>query len=219
MPCSEWQRLLLEAQRSDPQWHETMLALNRIDREENMPTLALDLDLSDEQASTLYDLLAERDTSTSVREMSAATPEEAREQQRVRDQDFRSTDAAIRELLGSQKFAQFQEYQSGGRARSQVDRLATALANGTDALQPDQITALTRALYKGQQPVVITADAPNARALQAAQTPHDVAAKVLSPEQLATFDELQRAESARTEAVSRMYSAQREWAQRERPAN
>src|SRR5690242_11442350 len=60
MACREWWRLVNQAQQDDPKWRAATLALYKVDAEENWPTMASDLHLSDEQADALYDLLAER---------------------------------------------------------------------------------------------------------------------------------------------------------------
>jgi hypothetical protein len=196
MPCAEWDRLLMQARYSDPKWRDAMLTLNKIGEEEAMPTLAVELRLSDEQADALYGLLSERDMRNIQRNIKASmTSDEVRENNRLIAQEMQSSDDAIRALLGTQKFAQYQTYQASTGARSRIDGLTNALGSTADALRPDQIRALTSGFQKGN--------------------PRDAAVKALSPSQLTRFDEWQHVEQAESAARTRMYAATRASAQRE----
>jgi hypothetical protein len=162
------------------------------------------LDLSDEQAAQLVVLMAEAQTPPV--ELGPGTTDPGAFQNRMREQQ-RAGEAAIKELLGEEKYRTFREYQGSATERMQLaelQRLFEATPAPLDADQSAQLLAIlaeerTRGPYAMRDTRILTDE--DAQRLQQSYQEHELrvrerVAAVLTPEQLERFLAYQRMQDA-----------------------
>lgn len=199
--------------RQNTKWRDATLEGSRVNYAMQMPDIATALQITQAQADKVFDILAHQslnsqDTYATVSADMASAWGEIKKQQ---DENRRSADADLAQVLGAAKAAEFRQYQSNAPIRSQVYGLQAALAGTPAALRPEQIDQLEGALAAdraafraegtarefamprgGGTTVQVYADEATTYAYTRSTQAHDAAASALSPAQLARFDELQR---------------------------
>jgi hypothetical protein len=149
--------------------------------------------------------------------------DQVQEQAKLDEQDELQYQSKLRELLGEEKRARYQEYMESRATRMQVERFRPRFT-GTDALRDDQVEPLIAALHpERDQMQKALREFRDALALEgssgewqrfskrrieelksAHERMHAAAASILSHSQLETLDNLLKAELERTEMEHRM---------------
>ncbi len=224
----DWQR----AQRrlmSDPRYREALRDQRRLTfslRRDNIIRL---VGLTPEQAAAVIDLQIDRElaymegTVTHGGDTVTVSPVEDRARVIERDHEDK-----LRALLGEQKYAGLQRYMESRPSRMQVDTFRTQLA-GADMLREDQVEPLVAALHveqsrmrqeltEYQESLDWNGSGTDTRQLYSERERelratthlrmHDAAASILSPSQLAKFDDLLRRDRERRETQQRMEGLQ-----------
>ncbi len=122
-----------------PQYREAWRAQRRLNyalRRENVIRL---LGFTPEEAEAVVEIAIDRQLSWIDRQPKAITQE-------LYEQDRREDQAKLRELLGEEKHARFQEYMESRSTRVQVDQLRPQFT-GEDTLRDDQVEPLIAALH------------------------------------------------------------------------
>ncbi len=138
----------------DPQYREARRAFGRVQIASGYIDLAASLGISQDEADKLLDLLAEQELrhwETFMRD-----PEnegELRKHSLQLEEMQRANDAERADLLGTQKVAQWKEYEASLGARHQVLQLRTTLSAGPEPLRDDQVEPLIAAMYAEQKQV------------------------------------------------------------------
>jgi hypothetical protein len=138
----------------DPEYRKLRLAQTRSSMERNYPGLVEELGLSEKEADTLFNLLAENQIAMSAEtqlivsgtEDQAAMAERSRRQAALRSEQ----EEALRSTLGP-KYSQWQGYQQTQSARLRVTSLGTQLAQAGLPLTDAQTRSLTTAMIAEQQ--------------------------------------------------------------------
>ncbi len=201
-------RLLL-----NPQYREARRAHRRLELAAGHIDLAESLQITQERADRLIDLLVDQELSYASSPLRHAdNEEEARQRQLWLAERQREDDAAVAALLGEGKLAKWKEYQASLPTRHQVQQLRTTLSAGPEPLREDQIQPLVEAMYAEQKRVKEelsdytgtlkwsggmegkSHSRRNERHAQLAAAANerirDAAASILSPPQLETLDEM-----------------------------
>jgi hypothetical protein len=207
------------------QYREAWRAQQRLNyalRRENVIRL---LGFTPEEADAVVEIAIDRQLSWMDRpQPKPMTQELAQQQQALYEQDKREDEAKLRELLGEEKRARFQEYMDSRPTRVQVDQLRPQFT-GADTLRDDQVEPLIAALHvertrlhteQQEYRAAVTADAaPNMspyseRELDLLKTAyermHTAAAPILSGSQLKRLDALLKRDFDRQELEARMNS-------------
>lgn len=170
------------------------------------PDLAAELDLTDEEAAKLLDLVAEQQAELSAESMAMMTgagdPASMQAAQRKLVEKQEAHERELTAMLGG-KYAKWEEYQVTAAARLQVTQLRTTLAAGGNPLSEAQEKSLVTAFATEQartareqrewmaSPAAL--DSPNImqeslkQALDGQRRMLDVAAPILDATQLAQF--------------------------------
>jgi hypothetical protein len=213
-------RLLLQ-----PKYREAWRAQQRLNyavRRENAIRL---LAFSPEQADAIVELEIERHLRAIERSPpNPMSQEHLQEQTALEEQDDLEYQTKLRELLGNDGRAQYQEYMESRATRMQVDRFRPRFT-GADALRDDQVEPLIAALHvERAQMLKALHEFRDALALErssggewqrfrdreieelkaAHERMHTAVASILSRSQLETLDGLLKAELARTEMEHRL---------------
>jgi hypothetical protein len=149
----ERSRKLLE----DPEYRDAMRRQQKIMLPRMYPDLQTALQLSDEQADQLYDVLAEQQlrNMTNRPQFTAAgeRPDEAamRDWQAEQQRMIADRDAEIASVLGDTKAQQWKNYQGSMQVRSQVRELRSSLESAGMPLAADQSERLIAAMAAEQQ--------------------------------------------------------------------
>jgi hypothetical protein len=225
----DWQRAQHRLM-SDPRYREAWREQRRLTfslRRDNIIRL---LGLTPEQAAAVIDLQIDRELA--YLEGRASYPgDAANAQQRAKDRQNaieRDQQEKLQALLGSQKYAGLEQYMESRPSRMQVDQFRTQLA-GPDMLREDQVEPLIAALHvehsqmrrelteyrdtlNWEGTATDTRRLYNEREAELRKSAHvrmrDAAASILSPSQLAKFDDLLRREQQRRETQQRMEGLQ-----------
>ena len=218
-----YQRRMLK----DPRYREAWRAQQRINyslRRENLVRL---LSLTPEQADGVIEIGIDRQLAWMEQTPAEPVPDNFAEQQRALHERYEREDQQrLRELLGEEKRAQFQQYMESRYTRAMVDQFRTSLA-GVDLLREDQVEPLISALHAEsarmkeellEYRASIDGEDPNAaqryaeRSLEMLKASHErmhtAAAPILSGSQLKRLDVWLKQELDRQEADSKM---QRIW--------
>jgi hypothetical protein len=220
----ELQRQMQEIQEREqrmlqnPEYRDLLRARQRMALTHMHTDLSELLQISEEQADQLFDLLADQQ----VREQAASRPmwpsessAAAQEMMEKGQERQRSNEAEIAALLGPEKMSEWTEYQQSAMARFQVQRLRQTLP-AEAALRAEQVRPLVTAISREQRhmfedravfelaPGQVPDEARQRRMHQhrlekAAATNQrilDAASSILSPQQLQHFDALLQQELA-----------------------
>jgi len=138
----------------NPKYREARRAHRQMQLASGHLDLAESLQISQEQADRLLDLLVDQELRfADDPRRNPINEEEVQERQlRVRESQ-RANDAELTALLGESKLAQWKEYQASLQTRHQVQQLRTTLAAGPEPLRGDQIQPLVDAMYAEQKRV------------------------------------------------------------------
>jgi hypothetical protein len=139
----------------NPEYRRLRLAQARSSIKRNYPGLIEELGLSEKDADSLFDLLAEQQTALSAEMQfigTNGTQDQAAMQDLMRRQQAmqREQDEAVRNLLGS-KYTQWQDYQQTLPARSRVTNMSSQLAQAGIPLTEAQTRSLTATMIVEQQ--------------------------------------------------------------------
>jgi hypothetical protein len=207
-----------------PKYREAWRAQQRLNyavRRENAIRL---LAFSPEQADALVELEIERHLRAFERSPpNPMSQEHLEEQTALEEKDELEYQTKLRELLGDDGRAQYQEYMESRATRMQVDRFRPRFT-GADAIRDDQVEPLIAALHvERAQMQKALREFRDALALErssgewqrfrdreieelkaAHERMHTAVAPILSSSQLETLDGLLKAELARTEMQHRL---------------
>jgi len=232
-PASPPQRVAQQVE-PDPQSHERQMLqqpkyreawraqqrLNYARRRDNLVRL---LDLTPEEADAAIEVAIDRQLAWMDRTVQKPMTEEYRQSmQALAEQDKREDEARLRELLGEEKFASYQQYMDSRQTRVQIDELRPQFT-GADMLRDEQVEPLIAALHvertRMQQALQeyyqsVNRDDPqfgevsNNRQIELLRDTyermHSAAAPILSTTQLARLDVLLKRDLARRESEVRM---------------
>jgi hypothetical protein len=137
-----------------PEYRDLLRARQRLALSYSHPDLPELLQISEEQADQLLDLLAEQQ----VREQAASTPTWPRHGDAAAMQAFvertqerqRANEAELAALLGASKFQEWKEYEQSGMARILVQQLQQMLPDDA-RLRSDQLRPLVSAIAREQR--------------------------------------------------------------------
>lgn len=195
----------------DPRYREIMREQRRLNYARRRDNIMRLVGLTPEQADAVIDLQVDRELSQQYGNM----PIEAADSEHQ---------AKLRELLGEQKYAGLQQYMESRQTRMQVDEFRNHLG-GADMLREDQVEPLIAALHVENSQMrkqldeyqstlgwqgdpdegarLVRTHAAELREASHSRM-HDAAAAILSPSQLAKFDDLLRRERERREMQERL---------------
>jgi hypothetical protein len=176
---------------SNPEFSKAMGLRQRADLDRRYAGLFAQLNLSPAELDTLKTLLVERQSAPMDARLAARDQNLPQEQiAQLAASAIADADQAIENLLGADRFAQFQNYNTSGPQRQVVERAATRLSY-IAPMTPDQSAALANAL----------AESGGSRL-----TPEVVAAvrPVMSAAQIGALEQL-RAEDAASETLGRAF--------------
>jgi hypothetical protein len=218
----------------DPEYRQAMLTQQRFSLKQVHPDLARELNVSQEQADRLLELLAEQQ----LRNMEAPgsfpsdrTPNEAEMAQLQKDlrQRERANRAEIAALLGSNGTQQWQDYEDSMGARMRVRQLSSTLDNAGIPLRDDQrqslrdtLAQLERQAQQERQTLMPPRNFATMtpadrltwqeeqieRTAQSYARARDSVSHILTTEQLQTYRDLQEQELTMRRAGLRMQRAQ-----------
>jgi hypothetical protein len=145
-------RMMLE----DPGIREARLATIRATFKQRNPLLARELDISEEQADAIVDIIAQGQLRADSQQldlraggnMDEAAIEEMNRQQEAQQQQDRDTLTA---MLGPEKYGQLEEIQQTKTARVRMVNIKTLLAQSGQPLSTDQALSMTRVMASAQQ--------------------------------------------------------------------
>jgi len=218
----------------DPEYRQAMRTQQRFSLQQIHPDLALELNISQEQADRLLDLLVDQH----LRNMEGSadfpadrppTQAEIAQMQKTVQQRQLADRAEIGALLGSNGQQQWQDYQNSMGARMRVRQLGSALDNAGSPLRDDQRQPLRDALAQFERQTredrqwqvetrdfaaMTAADRLTWQEEQLERTERsyerarESVAHILTSEQLQTYRDLQEQELAMRRASLRMQQAQ-----------
>jgi len=131
----------------NPEYREAWRVHRRMRLASGHIDLAESLQITQQQAAKLFELLVDQEMRYAARPMHAG----AEEAQIRAMESQRANDAEIAALLGEAKLAQWKEYQASLQTRHQVQQLRATLAAGPEPLREDQIQPLVDAMYAEQK--------------------------------------------------------------------
>ena len=220
----------------DPEYRQAMRTQQRFSLQQIHPDLARELNISQEQADRLLDLLADQH----LRNMERAedfspdrppTQAELAQMQKTAQQRQLADRAEIGALIGSNGQQQWQDYENSMGARMRVRQLSSALDNAGSPLRDDQRQPLRDALAQFERQAQedrrmqmttrnfasMTGDDRLAwqeeqldRTERSYERARESVAHILTGDQLQTYRDLQEQELAMRRASLRMQRAQME---------
>lgn len=141
----------------DPEYRKARIAQIRASQIEGYPGLVEELGLSGSEADQLFDLLAELQLSTNMETnaLAASRADEQTTQQetaRIQQEARRKRQEALGALLGTAKFAQWQQYQQTLPARAQATaQLTSVLAAAGQPVSSTQLQPVAAAMALEQR--------------------------------------------------------------------
>lgn len=143
----------------DPEYQKARLATTRISLQQSNPDLAGELGLTPEEATRLFDLLAESQIQTnsisaeiaSLRANGADRDTAMEAVNRRQQEQIRARDQQLEEMLGSGRFAQWQEYETMRPVRQQVMQWGRSLEGMGMPLTAEQTRPLVAAFAAEQR--------------------------------------------------------------------
>ncbi len=218
----------------DPEYRQAMRTQQRFGMQQMHPDLARELNISQEQADRLLDLLVDQQLRNMERSGDfpadrAPTQEEIAQMQKSMQQRQLADRAEIGALLGSGGEQQWQDYQNSMGARMRVRQLSSALDNAGIPLRDDQRQPLRDALaqferqaQENRQADVVARQFAGMsfderlgwqeeqleRTEQSYERAREAVSHILTTEQLQTYRDLQDQELAMRRASLRMQRAQ-----------
>ncbi len=220
----------------DPEYRQAMRTQHRFGLQQAHPDLARELNISQEQADRLLDLLVEQQ----LRNMENLAPFSADKQptqaeiaqmQKAMQQRQRDDLKEIGALLGNNGMQQWQDYQNSMGARMRVRQLASELDGAGLPLRGDQRAPLRDALAQFERQTteerrleatsrdfntmtpaerLTWQEEQIERSAQSYERARDAVSHILTPEQLRTYRELQERDLVMRRAGLRMQRAQLE---------
>jgi hypothetical protein len=145
-------RMMLE----DPEIREARLATIRATFKQRNPLLARELDISEEQANAIVDIIAQGQLRADSQQLElrasgnmdeAAIEEVNRQQEAQRQQDQNTLTA----MLGPEKYEQLEAIQQTETARVRMVNVRNLLAQSGQPLSTDQALSMTRVMASAQQ--------------------------------------------------------------------
>lgn len=145
-------RMMLE----DPGIREARLATIRATFKQRNPLLARELDISEEQADAIVDIIAQGQLRADALQlelraggdMDAAAIEDMRRQHEAQQQQVQNT---LTSMLGPEKYGQLEAIRQTETARVRMANVRTVLAQSGQPLSTDQALAMTRVMASAQQ--------------------------------------------------------------------
>lgn len=133
----------------DPEYREAYRVSRRVQMSGQRDDLVRALNIPTATADQLIDFWIEQNIRNSSREPRAdpTNEQELREMQDYFAELKRTDNARLREILGEQKFARYEEYQASRPSRNQVAQLRNQLAVTGDPIREDQVEPLVAALH------------------------------------------------------------------------
>ncbi|MEJ0099249.1 MAG: hypothetical protein WDO12_05665 [Pseudomonadota bacterium] len=140
----------------DPEYRKARLAQTRLTLPQTYPGLVAALGLSPDEAGRLFDMLADyqlqMETASMPLLINGQVDQAAmQESMRARNEIQHAQDDAVLGLLGSSKFAQWQDYQSTRMSRMQATTLSQTLEAAGQPLTAAQMQPLTDAMIAEQK--------------------------------------------------------------------
>lgn len=221
---------------NDPEYRQAMRTQQRFSMQQVHPDLARELNIPQEQADRLLDLLVDQQLRNMERPQDfpvdrAPTQAEMAQMQKNMQQRQLADRAEIGALLGSNGQQQWQDYENSMGARMRVRQLSSALDNAGNPLRDDQRQPLRDALAQFElharevrQTPVGTRDFAGMTAAdrlawqeeqlerteQSYERARESVSHILTSQQLQTYRDLQEQELAMRRASLRMQRAQME---------
>lgn len=132
----------------DPDYREVMIASNRAALLQFHPDLARELDLSQEQADRMLDIMARQEFESLSQAQPAGSEDDAtRRSQELWQARQRRQDEEIRALIGEAKYADWKEYEDQLGVRMEVGQLALRLESTGQPLTEAQERQLVKVIY------------------------------------------------------------------------
>ena len=205
----------------DPRYREIMREQRRLTYARRRDNIMRLVGLTPEQADAVIDLQVDNELDQMYGNMGGGDYKQL--QARIEAADT-AHQAKLRELLGEQKYDGLQRYMESRQTRMQVDEFRNHLG-GADMLREDQVEPLIAALHVENSQMrkqldeyqttlgwqgdpdegarLVRTHAAELREASHSRM-HDAAAAILSPSQLARFDDLLRRERERREMQERL---------------
>jgi len=159
-PAADFARIITNQQEllKDPEYRKARLAQARLSIAQTYPGLIEELGLTPDEADQLFDLLAESqmemsEVSTQVAPFSSVPPDlAAMEDASRRNREIqRRQDEQLAAMLGSSRYAQWEDYQQTRTTRIQVRQLGRTLEGIGAPLTSEQSRSLTTAYIAEQK--------------------------------------------------------------------
>jgi hypothetical protein len=140
----------------DPEYRNAVLAQTRLSLQNSHPGLIEELGLSGSDADELFTLLAENQIGSTNglfdgRNLASTDPATNAERERLQRENRARLDESLVALMGSDRHAQYQDYQRTRGARSTVTAYGNTLVQANHPLSASQSRALISALATEQQ--------------------------------------------------------------------